>query len=162
MSISAATLFELIDGCETLQLATLGDDGVPHASYAPYVREEERFYILISEAAHHCGYLMCHDRCSVMFIEDETAAGQIFARKRVSLECRAATVPRDDPSFTHHTGLLERRFGAIVPMLLQMKDFHLFELLPQSGEAVFGFGEAYRFNGDFTRIEPKTSGHREP
>ncbi len=161
MSIYAAALFEHIDRCATLQLATLSEHGTPHASYAPFVREGERFYILISEAARHCGYLMRRSACAVMFIEDEATAGQIFARKRISLECRAAVVPREDPSFARRTGLLEARFGGIVPMLLGMKDFHLFELLPLSGEAVFGFGEAYRFHGDFSRIEPKTSGHRE-
>ncbi len=160
MSISAAALFEHIDSCSTLHLSTLSERGTPHASYAPFAREGERFYILISEAARHCGYLMHHGECAVMFIEDETTAGQIFARKRISLECRTTVVPRNDPSFARRTGLLEARFGGIVPMLLGMKDFHLFELLPLSGEAVFGFGDAYRFHGDFSRIEPKTSGHR--
>ena len=32
-----------------------------------------------------------------------------------------------------------------------MADFQLFELSPQSGRAVFGFGEAYDFaNGEFS------------
>ena len=37
----------------TLQLATVGADGRPNVSYAPYVQNQEGYFILISEIARH-------------------------------------------------------------------------------------------------------------
>lgn len=146
--------------CRTAIIASLNADRTPHTSYAPFVMEEETVYVLVSEAARHCGNLFERPDVSLLFIEDESRAEQIFARRRVSLECKAAGVSRDDPRFEALTGAMQERFGGIVPTLLSMSDFHLVAFTPHAGEAVFGFGDAYTIETPFERILPKRTGHR--
>lgn len=39
---------EFRDSCRTLQLATVDGEGNPNASYAPFVLQEDGYYVLIS------------------------------------------------------------------------------------------------------------------
>jgi hypothetical protein len=123
--------------------------------------DEDRFYLLVSDAARHSANLLHRPRCSLLFIEDESRAEQLFARKRVALECRASEIPSGNPAFERITILMTERFGEIVTALSKMADFHLIELTPQSGEAVFGFGDAYSIDTPFEDITPKLAGHRQ-
>ena len=57
--------------------------------------------------------------------------------------------------------LYEKKFDVeMVTMLKNMTDFNLFELEVQSGEATFGFGEAYNIGGASMNelVERKSSG----
>lgn len=154
------TVLNHIRSCRTAVIASLNADRTPHTSYAPFVMEDDTVYVLVSEAARHCANLFERPDVSLLFIEDESRAEEIFARRRVSLECKAAGISRDDPRFKTLTGAMQERFGKIVPMLLSMSDFHLIAFTPYSGEAVFGFGDAYTIETPFERIVPKRTGHR--
>jgi putative heme iron utilization protein len=148
-----------IDSCRSAVIATMDGSGHPHTSYAPYVRSDSAYYILISDAAAHTLHLKETPECSLLFIEDESSCDRIFARKRVSLQCTAKEIHRDDAGFELHTTSLQERFGEIVSMLRQMGDFRLFELSPLRGEAVFGFGEAYTFEAHVQNVTAKRVGH---
>ena len=154
------TILDHIRSCRTAVIASLNDDATPHTSYAPFVMKDERIYLFVSEAARHSRNLFERPECSLLFIEDESGAEQIFARRRVSLECSAERIPRDVPDFDTIVAAMERRFGGIVPMLLGMSDFHLVAFTPKAGEAVFGFGDAYTIEQPFETILPKRTGHR--
>ena len=65
---------EFRDGCRTLQLATVDGEGNPNASYAPFVLQEDGYYVLISEIARHARNLQQVPKVSLMLIEDETGA----------------------------------------------------------------------------------------
>ena len=57
----------------------------------------------------------------------------------------------------------ELRFGSeMIGMLRQMADFNLYALMPYSGEATFGFGEAYTIGGEkMDELIPRRGGgHR--
>ncbi|MDX1294717.1 MAG: pyridoxamine 5'-phosphate oxidase family protein, partial [Sulfurimonadaceae bacterium] len=147
-----------IDSCRSSVIATTDSSGHPHTSYAPYVRSDSCYYILISDAATHTRNLRNTPACALLFIEDESSCEQLFARKRVSMQCSAREIPREDPAFENKTSLMQERLGDMVSMLKQMADFRLFELTPLRGEAVFGFGEAYTFEADVQNVTAKRIG----
>ncbi len=152
-------IHQLIRSRSSVIISSIEKESVPHTSYAPFVMVEERFYVFISDAARHTRNLIQHAACSLLFIEDEAESSQIFARRRVSLECEASEVSRDHPLYETALSHLQERFGEIVAMLSTMQDFRLMVLEPLSGEAVFGFGEAYIIEQPFDTVTPKRVGH---
>lgn len=134
---------EFRDGCRTLQLATVDSEGNPNASYAPFVLQEDGYYVLISEIARHARNLQQVPKVSLMLIEDETGARELFARKRLTFDALAEVVARDDVRWSQAIAALEGRFGEIVKGLSNLKDFVLFRLKPEQGLFVKGF--SYNF-----------------
>ena len=149
-------------GFATLLMATVSASGDPVASYAPYVVDREGcFHVYISELAAHTRNLTLTGRASVLFIEDEREAGQLFARKRVIYACRAAEIPRDAPEFEASMDRFASRHGAIVALLRGLLDFHLFRLRPERANYVRGFGETFELDGEALSIRPVNErGHR--
>ncbi len=73
----------------------------------------------------------------------------IFARKRISLQCDVTSVSRDEKRFNTIMESFQHKFDTnMVTMLMGMKDFNLYALKPIYGEATFGFGEAYNIGGE--------------
>ena len=153
-----------LDRFASLVLATVGADGLPHASYAPFVVTDNRiFYIFVSELSQHTRDLEHTPQVSIMLIEDERDAGQIFARKRLTLQCQATFVPRDrsvahaedsgqttegESEWQHAADLFQAKFGGMFDLLRSLADFKMFRLDPQEGWFVLGFGQAYRVAGE--------------
>lgn len=132
---------------QTLVIASLTPEGLPHASTAPYVRMGSDFYILISTVAQHGRNLLANPDISLLFAEDESQCAQPFARKRVTIEARASETVRPDPMYAAIIERLKAHFNPeLVGSLTQMGDFHLFRLSPLGGSVVMGFGKAYRLN----------------
>jgi putative heme iron utilization protein len=143
-------VLDFIETFQSVVIATIDCDGNPFSSYAPFVRYEHRYYVFISDIARHSCNLRETPKASLFFIEDEGTAENIFARKRVSLQCESRPIPRDAALFAEVIGRFKTRFDpGLVGMLEGMKDFNLFAFSPFSGEAVFGFGKAYDIGGDF-------------
>lgn len=135
-------------GFRTAVLATVGAGGAPEASYAPYVADAAgRFFVYVSGLAPHTRNLAESGRADVLFLQEEAAAANPFARVRLSYACRAEPVGRDTPEWTAVMAQFEREFGNIVGVLRALPDFRLFRLEPQSGRYVRGFGQAYRLEG---------------
>ena len=87
---------EFLAGFRTLLMATVSVDGVPDASYAPFVRiDDNAFYVNLSELSTHTGNLLATPRASVMFLQAEDDSKQLFARKRLSFDSDAGLVERD-------------------------------------------------------------------
>lgn len=132
---------------QTLVIASLTPEGLPHASTAPYVRMGNDFYILISTVAQHGRNLLANPDISLLFAEDESQCAQPFARKRVTIEAGASETVRTDPMYAAIIERFKAHFNPeLVGSLTQMGDFHLFRLSPLGGSAVMGFGKAYRLN----------------
>jgi len=129
-------------------------------SYAPFiVNEQQQFTIFTSQLAAHTANLQRTGRASVMLIEDEAATKQIFARQRVTFQCRASLIPRDSEEGQAALADYEARFGKMVGLLKSLPDFQLFRLQPQSGSLVTGFAQAYTLSGDgFEIITPRGRG----
>ncbi|MHC6799098.1 heme utilization protein HutZ [Vibrio antiquarius] len=132
----------------TLQLATVDAEGRPNVSYAPYVQNQEGYFVLISKIARHARNLLENPNVSLMMIEDEESSKQLFARKRLTFDAVANVVERDTEMWQQVVGQMKERFGEIIYGLSQLEDFVLFNLKPESGLFVKGFGQAYQVSGD--------------
>ncbi|MCR9924079.1 heme utilization protein HutZ [Vibrio alginolyticus] len=132
----------------TLQLATVDAEGRPNVSYAPYIQNQEGYFVLISKIARHARNLLENPNVSLMMIEDEESSKQLFARKRLTFDAVANVVERDTEMWQQVVGQMKERFGEIIDGLSQLEDFVLFNLKPESGLFVKGFGQAYQVSGD--------------
>ncbi len=157
-------MLEFISRFQSVSMGTVDEDGFPFSSYAPFVYHEHRYYIFISDIAKHAQNLKRKPKVSLLFIEDESKAENIFARKRISLQCTSSLVSRDDRRFEEVMNSFKEKFSeGTVSMLMGMQDFNLYELATEYGEATFGFGEAYNIGGEYMEeLVPRTggSGHK--
>jgi len=137
-------MLALVVSRQTLQLATVNQEGEALASYAPFVPGENgEFFVFLSALAAHTRNLTLHPQASLLFIEDESEASNLFARRRVSLSCTAGRLARADQAFFPTMMQFRRQFGAIIDTLIELPDFDLFVLVPTQGTFIRGFGEAY-------------------
>ncbi|MGF1532035.1 MAG: HugZ family protein [Puniceicoccaceae bacterium] len=140
---------KLIRGRQTLKLATVDGEGNPEASYAPFLWSGETgFYIYVSELAQHTRNLLAGSSASILLVEDEDGAKEIFALRRLTVRCTVWEIERGDPDFDSVLEAMEERHGGVVAGLKRMLDFHLFRLVPEKvGRLVLGFGQAYQIEG---------------
>ncbi|MFL9775074.1 heme utilization protein HutZ [Vibrio cyclitrophicus] len=132
----------------TLQLATVDEEGRPNVSYAPFVQNQEGYFVLISDIARHARNLKVNPQVSLMMIEDEDGSKQLYARKRLTFDAQASVVERETELWTQVIGQMQERFGEIIDGLSQLQDFSLFNLKAENGLFVKGFGQAYQVSGD--------------
>lgn len=141
-------LKELLSGYQSVVLGTQGNNGYPFSSYAPFYYDGEQVYIFISNIATHATNIQTTPKASALFIEDESKSENIFARKRISLQCDVTLISREEEIFETIMEHFQHKFDAnMVMMLMKMQDFNLYALRPIYGEATFGFGEAYHIGG---------------
>ena len=154
------TLRELLAGYQSVVLGTQGSNGYPFSSYAPFYYDGEQVYIFTT----HAKNIQATSQASALFIEDENKSENIFARKRISLQCDVTSISRDDKIFNKIMKKFQAKFDTnMVTMLIGMKDFNLYALTPIYGEATFGFGEAYHIGGEkMNELVARTggSGHK--
>ncbi len=146
-------IMDFIHSRRSLQLATLGEDGAPFASYAPFAADDSSFYVLLSDIAIHGLNLVREPRASVLVIEDEDTAGELFARLRVSYRVTAEEIEVGSPTWHGAVDLLAARHGERPRKLSQLADFRLFRLRPVKGRYVKGFGKAYSLAGGTLGME---------
>ncbi len=136
---------------KTLILASQSPDDSkaqqPLASYAPFIEDEACFYLFLSGLASHSVNLINHHndqtKISILLIEDEQDARNIFARKRLNYSCQVSIWPRDHPQWQEKVDKLQARFGKTIELLSSLGDFNLYCLIPDEGHYVRGFGQAY-------------------
>lgn len=133
----------------SLMLSTVDVQGLPNASYTPFVMDAEKcLYIYVSGLATHTKNIEINPQLSVLFIEDEAQTKQIFARRRLSFDCDANLLIRDTPEWIEIVEKFQEKFGEIIEMLRSLPDFRIFQLTPTKGRFVIGFGAAYQISGD--------------
>ncbi|WP_080780000.1 pyridoxamine 5'-phosphate oxidase family protein [Chryseobacterium phocaeense] len=134
---------ELIDRTQSIILATADAEGNPNSSYAPFVQLDNTFYILVSFMAKHTKNLADGRKASLMFIEDESATKQIYARERLTVETTPSQIERDSETWNTVVAKLKETHGKVVDVIADMQDFILIALQPVRGSYVNGFGSAY-------------------
>ena len=148
----------LRDQVNSAQLATLTSDACPEASYAPCVWFEGDCFVFLSELAGHTRNLKLNPSISLLLIEAEAAAGNAFARKRISLFGKAQIVARADDTYKTVISDFFHRFGEVMKLIEPLPDFHLFRVVVYRGRFIRGFGQAYELAGDrleqLIRIDP--------
>ena len=132
------------DPFKSVVLGTVSAAGQPQASYAPFVKDEVgNLYVFVSGLSAHTQNLTAIGKVSALFVEDEAQTPQIFARKRLSYDCTATLIARDSEHWRSLVQQFEDRFGNIIEVMKGLADFRIFQLQPQSGRFVLGFGAAY-------------------
>lgn len=130
-------------------ISTVNSQGIPNASYTPLVMDEAKnIYIYVSGLSSHTTNIQNHPFVSVLFIEDEAKADNIFARRRLSFDCTASLITRETEQWHQIVDNFQERFGDIIEMLRSLPDFRIFKLTPSQGRFVIGFGAAYNISGD--------------
>jgi heme iron utilization protein len=161
-AVATARSFE--ENLRTVMLATCSAEGAPDASVAPAVWDGEHFHLYISELSHHTANLQATGQASLMIIEDEAAAAQLLARRRLTFPCAASFVAYEEAGYAAPMAALKARFGKVMEHLETMNDFHLVRLAPGVGRLVNGFAQAYDVDPrDWSRLSPaqaKGHGHR--
>lgn len=152
---------ELISKLGSLQLATQNDHQEINISYTPFICIEDEttlfLYIFVSELAQHTQNLKNESKLSILLIEDEAKSKNIFARKRLSLQCDSNCIARDSKNFVDVIARFKLKHGNTVDLLASLPDFHLYQLGALSGSYVHGFGNAHKVSGKkLTVVEPKT------
>ncbi len=135
----------------SLLLATLDHQDEADLSYAPFVDHDGHFFILTSQLSSHTVNLKRHPTATVLFIEEESACDQIYARRRLRFQCQARQHPRDSDTWRSLIPLFSARFGDIIDTLSTLPDFQLFGLAPLRGRWIKGFGKAFHFEGRMQR-----------
>ena len=138
----------LLNGFSTLLMSTVSAEGIPDASYSPFVRmEDDCFYVYVSGLSRHTTNLEATGLVSVLFVEDERDAKQLFVRRRLSFDCRVELIPRDSATWKEVLEHFSRKFGDVIDVIQPLGDFKLFCIKPETGTYVRGFGRAYRVTG---------------
>lgn len=144
---------ELIERSKSVILATVDAEGNPNSSYAPFVQLDNTFYILVSFMARHTKNLSEGRKTSIMFIEDESATKQIYARERLTMEAATSQIERDSETWNTVVAKLKEAHGKVVDVISEMGDFILIALEPTKGSYVNGFGSAYFVDSNLEIIE---------
>ncbi|MBL7003397.1 MAG: pyridoxamine 5'-phosphate oxidase family protein [Gammaproteobacteria bacterium] len=127
---------------DSLILATVTNEGLPEASYTPYVKNDGHYYIFVSELASHTTHLKQSGIASVIFLENNYK-GHPHTRKRLNCTCKAAVIEQSNPIFEATMQQMEKKFGKLINTLRSLNDFNLIQLSPQKGNFVAGFGKAF-------------------
>lgn len=139
----------LIEDMRSLQLSTVGPDGIPHCGYTPYLHQAPNsFYIFVSQLAAHTRHLLENETVAIMIIADEQSSSEIFARARVNYLCNANRIAPESHDYALALDAYQQRHGKMAALLRQLPDFFLFHLQPIRGQFVMGFGKAYTLTGD--------------
>lgn len=141
---------------DTVPVAALGTlhRGEPAVSMVPFVVVPQpdggdALLIHVSALATHTRDLLEHPRASLMVMADPaTAGGPPQALPRVTLQCEAAPLPRDDaPAYAAAQAAYLARFPE-AELTFGLGDFQLFVLRPVSARLVAGFGRAHALVAD--------------
>ncbi len=145
----AKNLNEFLEPLKSLTISSLDEKNYPFTSYAPFVKYNHKYYVYLSLMAKHSSNLTQNKIASIFFCEDEQTCKNIFAKKRVTIQCETSKLEQNTQEEKVILDEFRNKFGAeMVDMLKKMGDFYLFEFTPFYGEAVFGFGQAYNLGGE--------------
>lgn len=147
---------------QSLMIATINENNMPDASYAPFVVDDKfNVFILVSDIVERTRNLIANGKASLLFIEDESSCKHIFARKRVTMQANAKLVQINDSKLQDLQKLFHNKFGEFVNLeIINKSDFHLIEMRPLEASLTKGFGLAYRLTGSkLEQVEHLKKGH---
>lgn len=145
----------------TAQLGTVDAQGIPLASYAPFVRQGNDFVMLLSTVSQHARNLQHTPRASLMLVEAEDKARHLFARERLVIDCDVIYIDKHSHEALPLKQHMQQTYGEIIEQLCGMKDFNFYRFSPRSGNYVKGFGQAFLLDETLQHAVHQTEGHTE-
>lgn len=144
MQIIQKEIEEFISSFNHVIIASVDEKAIPLASYAPFVKFENDFFIYISKIAPHTKNILKH-RISIMFLQNQTC-DDILTKKRITFLANTTEIRRDDVIFNKVMNIFidKSKNNQYMNIIAQMKDFILVKIEPISGRFVKGFGQAYQ------------------
>lgn len=137
---------------KSIILATVSPDGLPESSYAPALQQDGSFYIFVSQLATHTANLQhaisTRTTVSLMLIQPESEAKNLFARQRAVINASPVLIERTAPEWPRKMDAMQEALGDTVKLIRQLGDFQLIRLQPLSANYVAGFGKAYKLSGN--------------
>lgn len=145
----------------SVQMATIGADNLPEASYAPFIWYDEACYLFLSQLARHTQNLNANPAISLLIIEAEADTRNQFARRRIIWQGLSENIDRETTLFKHVMQVFRNRFGDFMDIIEPLQDFQLFQVKPESGRFIRGFAQAFQLSGkglnQITHINPDGS-----
>ena len=135
-------LNHFLQDIDSLVLATVNSAGEPEASYTPFVKHEGYYYIFVSELASHTRNLKHSNTASILLMK-LNPQDHAHTRKRLSCHCATRSIERDEALYETVMQLMQQQFGSLIETLRSLSDFQLFQLKPEKGNFVAGFGQAF-------------------
>jgi len=132
---------------QSVQIATISEEGLPEASYAPFVWLDDACYLFLSQLARHTQNLLGNPSVSLLIIEDESKSKNQFARKRIIWHGKVENINRDSELFKQVMQGFRDRFGDFIDIIEPLQDFQLFSVKPESGRFIRGFAQAFQLSG---------------
>lgn len=132
------------DDIQSVILATVDENAKPFSSYSPYVEDKEgNYYVCISAIVPHSHNMYITKKAHIMFLEDESKAAHIYARRRLYFDADVEKFDEDDKREEEIGALFLEKFGETTKFLLEQPDFRIYKIMPKNGNIVLGFGSAY-------------------
>lgn len=140
-----------VDKKETVVLSFIDEHGVPFSSVAPFIEHDGKLYVYISQVAEHYHLMETNRKVDVLIIADEADSNNRFATERARWVCTPKNIGNEghENIFT----AFNEAFGEKMMTMLRGLDFSLFELTPDMGRYVVGFGLAFNTNLDGSIFE---------
>jgi len=142
----------LIGSTRTVLMAAPGNAGIPGMGVTPFVRHDGATYIYPSRLSAHVRAILESGEGAFLFIEDENAAQNIWARKRLKFDSELIEIKRNSDEFNSVCDAFADTHGPTMGLIRDFSDFHLLRLRPLGGVMVLGFAQAYRLSGEMLDV----------
>ena len=127
----------------TIIMTALTDEDAPEMGVTPLISYDGGLFIYPSRLSSHVRALLTRRHGQFLLLEDEAAAQNIWARKRMKFNASIEDISRDDPRFGPLCEEFAKRHGPTMDLIRDFSDFHMLKLTPLSGVLVTGFANAY-------------------
>lgn len=139
----------------SLIVSSTSNDNEPLTNYAPFVENDNKYYICVSSSMPHFENMQKTKKAHVMIMQDEKDAFHIYARQRLYFDATCEIIENEEPIYA----LFDKRYGDKLSFLKDMKDFKVVALIPKEKSLVLGFGAAYKMNEN-GELQNKTISHK--
>lgn len=134
----------LVRGQRWAALATVDEDGAPHASMVAYAPEADLAGLLLhlSRLARHTRYLLAQPQASLVISAPDTSTGDPQTLPRVAVDGLISAISPDDPAYAAARSCYLARLPDAEPRF-DFADFMLLRFEPQNARYVGGFARAH-------------------
>lgn len=148
---------KLIENSKSI-IISVSENDITELGYAPYIFENNYYYIYVSELSAHIKLLLKKKMGAFMVINDETNSQNIWARIRLKFSADIEVIIRDSEEFSIICEKIIFKQGQTMNLIKKFSDFHLIKIIPSRGTFISGFGNAFSLEGQsldvISKIKP--------